>query len=77
MTIINGRADLRRYVDNVLSNWTFDATVQEMADKLTSNIWWMITPDVGEDWSEYLNKLDWDQLIIEADAEIDQARRAQ
>lgn len=70
MTIINSKADLRNYVDNVLSNWTFDATIEEMTNQLTSMIWGMSTPMIGEDWSCVFNRLNWDQLIAEADAEI-------
>ena len=70
MTIINSKADLRLYIDNVLTDWTFDATIEEMADKLTSTIWWMSTPLLGEDWSCVFNRLNWDTLISQADAEI-------
>lgn len=74
-TIINSKADLRNYVDNVLTGWTFDASIEEMADRLTSIIWWHITPDVGEDWTEYLEEQEWDELIIEADREIRAEKR--
>jgi hypothetical protein len=33
-------------------------------------IWGMSTPMIGEDWSCVFNRLNWDQLIAEADAEI-------
>lgn len=68
--IINSKADLRNYIDNVLTDWTFDATIEEMTEKLTSTIWWMSTPLLGEDWSCVFNRLNWDQLIPQADAEI-------
>ena len=66
---INSKADLKRYIDNVLSNWTFEATIEEMADNLTSMIWGMSTPMIGEDWSGFFARLNWDQLIAEADTE--------
>ena len=77
MTIINSKADLRQYIDHVLTDRTFDATIDEMTETLTSMIWWMSTPLLGEDWSCVFNRLNWDQLIIEADAEIKTERRTQ
>lgn len=70
MKTINCRVDLRRYVENVLTNRTFNASIEEMIDELTATIWWMSTPRLGEDWSCFFDNLDWDRLITQIDNRI-------
>ena len=70
MKIINCRVDLRRYVENVLTNRTFATSIEEMIDELTSTIWWMSTPRLGEDWSGFFDNFDWDKLITQIDNRI-------
>jgi hypothetical protein len=71
MKIINCRVDLRQYIDNVLTNRTFNAPIEEMIEELTSTIWWMSTPRLGEDWSCFFDNFDWDKLITQIDRWIE------
>jgi len=68
--IINSEVDLYNFVKNTLSGWKFEAGTNVMAGRLTKLIWWMDSPLRGDDWSAYLDGLNWDQLISGMDAEI-------
>lgn len=68
--IINSKQDLRRYIDNAFSNWTFESDHASMIDAMTSDIWMGDTPDTGSDWFDFLtNDVDWQSLIDSLDGQ--------
>lgn len=72
---INSKADLANYIDNALNNWNFASQQEELVERLTSTIHCMDdSPRYGTDWAEFLEELEWDELISQADRECKAAK---
>lgn len=82
--IIRSKNDIQRYVNRVFDRLNVvsvdDATADQMKRELFVLTWRQhmdnlrgslgSTPVLGENWSEYLESFDWNELILEAEENL-------
>lgn len=70
MATINNLFALKSFIYDELNNWNCKSDRAELTEALTHKILRMSCPLFGTDWSEFLEELEWDELIAETDRKV-------